>query len=175
MLKPRSLAAKNSFARGTNSPASTPSSRRKAPFEITGWVELPAPKSQPGPASIAAPGSSSKNWRELSRRLRWARCSGLAAKLDAAALGHGPVRVVGDLPGMAIGIDEDPAVAAPEGLGRLTADRRAGAPRLLDRRVHLRRRVEVERQGDAAPATAVGDRAVLGQAGPVPEGEGPFA
>src|SRR3954451_15697742 len=99
MLKPRPLAVKNSFARETNSFASAPSSRRKAPLEMTGWVELPAPKSQPGSASIAAAGSSSKNWRELSTRLRWERCSESAAKLDAAALGHGPVRVVGDLPG----------------------------------------------------------------------------
>src|ERR1700756_3688835 len=40
----------------------------------------------------------------------------------AAVVGHGPVRVVRDLPRMAVGIDEDAGVPAPERLRGLTPD-----------------------------------------------------
>src|SRR4249919_3382394 len=168
MLNRRPLRAKNSPASTRKSVASAPSSRRKAALEITGWVALPAPKSRPGPASIAAPGSSSKKRRELSRRLRWARSSPLSAKFDSAVIGNRPMRVVGDLSGVAVWVEEERAVAAPERLGRLAADRRAGGARLLGHGVDLGRRAEVERQRDAAPAAAVLDATVLGEPSPVP-------
>ncbi|HEX6781511.1 MAG TPA: hypothetical protein VF125_05705 [Solirubrobacterales bacterium] len=57
---------------------------------------------------------------------------------------------MGDLPGVAVRIDEDAAVAAPEGSRRLAADRGAGGTRLLDRLVDLPRGGEVEREGGAA-------------------------
>src|SRR5436190_5178638 len=49
----------------------------------------------------------------------------------AILLDH-PARVVGDLPRVSIGVDEDPVVAAPEGLARLACDRRPGGARLFD-------------------------------------------
>src|SRR6188768_2285240 len=92
-----------------------------------------------------------------------------SGQADAAILGHGPVRVVCDLPWVAVGVDEDAAVAAPEGLRRLAADPRAGGAGFFDHGVDLGGGAEVERQSDAAPAAAVLDAAVLGEAGPVPE------
>src|SRR5262245_50477915 len=83
--------------------------------------------------------------------------------------------VVGHLPGVALGVDEDAAVAAPEGLAGLAADPRAGGASVLDRRGDLGRRAEAERQRHAAPAATVLDAAVLSETGPVPEGEDHFA
>ena len=62
-----------------------------------------------------------------------------SAQPDAAVLGERPVRVVGDLPRVPVGVQEEPAVAAPERLGPLAADRRAGRARLLEHRVDLLR------------------------------------
>src|SRR5262245_30616132 len=99
----------------------------------------------------------------------WARQLPASGQPDAAVGVDPPVRVVGDLPGVAIGVEEDRAVAAPEGLGRLATDRRAGGAGLLDRGVDRIRRADVERQRDAAPAATILDAAVLGKSGAVPE------
>ena len=50
-----------------------------------------------------------------------------------------PARVVRDLPRMAVGIEEDARVAAPERLGAVARDRRAGGLRLRDHGIDLRR------------------------------------
>src|SRR6185437_13301866 len=50
------------------------------------------------------------------------RLARLRAERDAPIRTHGPVGVVRDLPGMAVGIDEHARVAAPERLRGLTAD-----------------------------------------------------
>jgi hypothetical protein len=69
-----------------------------------------------------------------------ARSVGLGGRqLDRPVLGNGPERVVGDLPGMTLRIDEDGRVATPERLPGLATDRRTGAPSLLDHRVDLGR------------------------------------
>src|SRR5262249_50308414 len=91
---------------------------------------------------------------------------------DPAVLGDRPVGVVGDLPGMPVGVDEDAAVAPPERLGSLAGDAGARGARLVEDRVDLRRRVEVEGEGDAAPASVVlPDPAVLRKLLPAPERE----
>src|SRR4029453_432784 len=59
---------------------------------------------------------------------------------DRAVVVHGPARVVRDLPGVTVGIHEDPRVAAPERLPRLPSDPAPGRPRLLDHRIDLLRR-----------------------------------
>src|SRR4051812_21489756 len=76
---------------------------------------------------------------------------------DAAVLGDRPVRVVGDLPGVAVRIQEERAVAAPERLPRLAADRATRRAGLLDHRVDLLGRAEVARERDASPAPGIGD------------------
>lgn len=91
--------------------------------------------------------------------------------MDASVARDRPRRIVGDLPRMAIGIDEDPGVPAPEGGATLTADPRPGGCRLLQDPVHLGRRPDVVRQGHAAPTTAIVDGAVLGERLTAPEGE----
>ena len=65
---------KNSRALRSSSAGSSASSTLKAAFEIAGLEDLPAPNSQPSPASILTPESSSNSCRELSMRLRWALC-----------------------------------------------------------------------------------------------------
>src|SRR5436190_11117362 len=88
---------------------------------------------------------------------------------------HGPVvidsppRVVGYLPRVTLRVDEHCRVAAPEGLARFACDPRAGGARLLDHAVHLGGRAGVVGGGDPAPASTVGDAAVLGELFPVPE------
>src|SRR5436853_5988078 len=79
------------------------------------------------------------------------------------------MRVVGDLPRVAVGIDEDAAVPAPEGLGRLASDRRPGGTGLLDHLVDLGWGSKVERERRPAPAAGVLDAAVLRQPCSVPE------
>ena len=79
------------------------------------------------------------------------------------------MRVVGDLPGMALGIDEDRRIAAPERLAGLARDLRAGRAGLLDHLVDLGGRAGVVGERDPAPAAAVGDSAVVGEPLTVPE------
>jgi hypothetical protein len=66
--------------------------------------------------------------------------------VNATALVDPPVRVVRDLPRVPVGVDEDGAVAAPEGLGRPPADLRAGLASLLGDRVDLLGRSDVDRE-----------------------------
>src|SRR5436190_6590851 len=88
---------------------------------------------------------------------------------ERAVLLNRPMRVVGDLPRVTVGVDEDPGIAAPERLGRLTADRAAGLAGLLDHLVDLVGRASVVGEGDAAPAAAVGHHAVLRELRSIPE------
>ena len=68
---------------------------------------------------------------------------------------------MGDLPRMAIQVDEHAGVAAPEGLGARSRDRRAGPFGLLEDGIHLRGRADVVGERDAAPSARIVDRAVL--------------
>ena len=79
------------------------------------------------------------------------------------------MRVVGDLPRMAVGVDEDAGVAAPERLGAVAWDRGARRLGLGDDRIDLGGRADVVRQRDAAPAARVLDAAVLRQLIAAPE------
>src|SRR4029077_20672154 len=87
-----------------------------------------------------------------------------------AALLDCPVGMVCDLPRVAVGIDEDPRVAAPEGLARLAPNAGGGLAGLLDHLVDLVGRARGVGEGDSAPDAPRGDRAVLGQLDAVPEG-----
>ena len=51
----------------------------------------------------------------------------LSRKGHRAVVPDCPARIVGNLPGMAGGVDEDPRVAAPKGLAGLPPDRRSRA------------------------------------------------
>ena len=64
---------------------------------------------------------------------------------------------------MAVGVDEDARVAAPEGRRAGSGDRRTRALRLRDDGVHLLLRARVVGERDAAPAARVLDAAVLGE------------
>src|SRR5262249_21869566 len=86
-----------------------------------------------------------------------------------AVLFERPARVVSDLPGVAVRVDEDPRVAAPEGLAGLAADGRTGLAGLLDHLVDLVGGPSVVGERDSAPAAAVRDGAVLGQLCSIPE------
>src|SRR3954453_17516949 len=72
---------------------------------------------------------------------------------------------------MAVGIDEDARVSAPERLSRLATDRSAPPPRPLDHRVDLLRRAHVVSERHAAPTAAVGHGAVLREQRAVPQGD----
>src|SRR5215211_7656134 len=72
---------------------------------------------------------------------------------------------------MAVRVDEDSRIAAPEGLAARPDDPRAGLLRLGDDRVHLLRQAHVVRQRDAAPAALVFDSAVLGELISSPQGD----
>jgi hypothetical protein len=65
--------------------------------------------------------------------------------------------------------DEHARVPAPERLAGLAPDPSPRAARLLERRVDLLGRSNVVRERDAAPASAVGHGAVLGELGSVPQ------
>ena len=105
------------------------------------------------------------------RRTRWRPCSRPAASVqpDAAVRCDRPTGVVGDLPRVTLGIDEERAVAAPERLGGLAADRRSGGACLLRDGVDLLRRADVVGEGHASPPAGVLDGAVLRQPGAVPQ------
>ena len=84
------------------------------------------------------------------------RASGLCLKQHKAGLlGEGgravvadrPVRVVRDLPRVAVWVDEDARVAAPERLGAVARDRGARCLRLGDDCVDLGRRADVVARG----------------------------
>src|SRR4051794_37385320 len=79
------------------------------------------------------------------------------------------MRVVGHLPRVPVGVEEEPRVAAPERRCALAADPPPGGARLLDHGVDLGRRADVVGERHAAPAAAVLDHAVLGKSGAVPE------
>src|SRR4051812_31863287 len=72
---------------------------------------------------------------------------------------------------MAVGVDEDPRVPTPEGLGRFAADGSAGGPGLFNQLVHLLAGPRAVGEGRATPAAAVGDGTVLCELGAIPEGE----
>src|SRR5689334_2784206 len=98
---------------------------------------------------------SSLVWVKVPPLQTGARIGSNRSEPDAVVRGDRPVRVVGDFPRVAVGVDEDAAVAAPEGLGGLAADGRTGLPGLFDHGIDLRRRAQVERQGHPSPATVV--------------------
>src|SRR4029079_19261245 len=72
-----------------------------------------------------------------------------------------PVRVVRDLPAVAVGSDEDARITAPERLRTCAGDLRPGAACLRDHGIDLLRRAAVVGQRDAAPPAGVLDAAVL--------------
>src|SRR2546429_2276654 len=71
------------------------------------------------------------------------------------------MRIVSDLPGMTVRVDEDARVAAPERLRPAPRDRRAGGLCFGQNRVDLSRRTGVVRKRDPAPAAGVLDDRVL--------------
>ena len=81
-------------------------------------------------------------------------------------------RVVRDLPGVPIGVDEDRVVATPVGGTGLARDPRAGVPRLLEHRIDLPRRAHVQRKRDAAPAARILDPGVRRELGAAPQPQG---
>src|SRR5262249_10206883 len=92
-------------------------------------------------------------------------------KPDRAVLAHVPMRVVRDLPRMAVRVEEHAAVAAVEGLAGLAGDRRAGRAGALHERVHLGWGAEGPGERDAAEAGAERDLAVVRQRLAAPEPE----
>src|SRR5215203_774299 len=92
-----------------------------------------------------------------------------SAERDGAVGPDRPVRVVRNLPWMAVGIDEDSRVAAPEGLRPCAWNVRAGRAGLLDDGVDLLRRAAVVGERDAAPAAGVLDAAVRRELFAAPE------
>src|SRR5258708_10947782 len=72
---------------------------------------------------------------------------------DRPVLPERPARVVGDLPGMAVGVDEDPGVAPPERRPGGAPDPRTRGRRLCHRAVHVGGRGEVSGPGPAPPPT----------------------
>src|SRR5436305_11890011 len=95
--------------------------------------------------------------------------SSASGQAQTAVRRQRPAGVVRDLPRVALGVDDDRAVAAPERLVWLTSDGGARRPRLLGHSIYLIWGSQVQRQGDAAPATAVFNAAVLGQPRAVPQ------
>src|ERR1044072_3361948 len=69
-----------------------------------------------------------------------------------------PERVVRNLPGVTVGIDEHPRVAAPGGGRTGPADRGPRRLRLSERGVDRRRGTDVVRQRDAPPPARILDR-----------------
>src|ERR1700730_16960648 len=98
-------------------------------------------------------------------------CSRSVGEDHAPVLSDDPVRVVGYLPGIAVGIDEHARVATPERLPGLAGDRSAGGPRLGDDRVDLVGRTRVVRESHTAIPAPPHHTAVLGEPVAVPEGE----
>src|SRR2546429_3423542 len=79
------------------------------------------------------------------------------------------MRIVSDLPGMTVRVDEDAGVAAPERLRPAPRDRRAGGLCFGQNRVDLSRRTGFVRKRDPAPAAGVLDDRVLGKLLAAPE------
>ena len=73
-----------------------------------------------------------------------------------------------DLPWMTVGIDEHARVAAPEGPGSGTRDRRPGGPSLIQDGIDLFGGLDVVGKGDAAPTAAILHAAVGGEVRPAP-------
>src|SRR5262245_26615702 len=86
---------------------------------------------------------------------------GLLRERQVAVLREAPERVVGDLPGVAVGIDDDAVVAAPERLGAGPGNPPAGLLGECEERIDGCGRGHVVGERHAAPAAAVGDLAVL--------------
>ena len=82
----------------------------------------------------AAPGQPGTAGSDSSARIELNPAS---AQVHRPAVIDGPTRIVGHLPRMAVGVEEDRGVAAPERLGRFPADRRAGGAGLGGDRVDL--------------------------------------
>src|SRR5437879_1202907 len=76
------------------------------------------------------------------------------AESDRAVVRERPVRVVGDLPHVAIGVGKGPGVAAPVGAGSRASDRCAGALGGSEERVDLLGRTNVMGQLDPGCAVA---------------------
>src|SRR5436190_2961665 len=90
---------------------------------------------------------------------------------DRAVLAECPERVVRDLPGMPVGIDEQARVAAPEGRGAGSRDPCARCAGLVQERVHVRGRADVVGERHPAPTAAVDDGTVLCELIACPEAE----
>src|SRR5581483_2034503 len=102
----------------------------------------------------------------------WVRAPSASAcwsEADRPVLVQRPVRVVRDLPGVAVGVDEDARVPAPEGLCAVARDRRPSGLRLGDHGVDLGRGADVVGERDPAPAAVVLDSAVLRELGTIPQ------
>src|SRR4029453_6671911 len=85
-----------------------------------------------------------------------------SAERCPAVVVDGPAGVVGDLPGVAVGVDEHARVAAPGGLGAGAGDAGAGRPGLGEHGVDLGGGADGVGQRHAAPAAAAPDAAVAG-------------
>ena len=120
-----------------------------------------------------SPVCSTSPWPTPPRRGAW-RCpvrwaSPSVPEAHPALVVEVPSRVVGDLPGMAVGVDEDARVAAPERRPRFPADRRPRGAGLGDDGVDLGWPPGVVGQGHAAPTPGVLHGGVLGEPGAVPQ------
>ena len=78
---------------------------------------------------------------------------------------------MGNLPGMAVGVDEDARVAAPERRGAGAGDRGARLAGLGEDGIDLLGGADVVGERHAAPAAAVGDTRCRRRACPVPQGD----
>src|SRR6266540_614792 len=106
-----------------------------------------------------------------------ARCSSrgvLFSRLrepNGAVLGQSPVRVVGDLPRVPVGIRERAGIPAPERLARRPRDGGACMLGLCHHAVDLLRRAHVVRERHSTPTAAIRDATVLGELPAAPERE----
>ncbi len=90
-------------------------------------------------------------------------------KSDRAVVGERPAGVVRDLPRMPVRVDEDPGIAAPEGLRAAAPDRRPCRLGFGQNGIYFGRRANVVRERDTTPAASIGHGGVLGELLPAPE------
>src|SRR5262249_19574128 len=94
---------------------------------------------------------------------------GPSPEADRTVLGDRPVRIVGDLPRMALRAGERAGVPPPDRRRAGPENRAAGGRDLGEDTVDLLRRPRVVRGRDPAPAAGILDAGVLGELLPAPE------